>query len=438
MFRNEEFYNAVEKLVIRCLPLIDSAIKNSLFPKNIDNYPNLEYAESGFPRISSYPSRIDISQFFKSPYSGKDPDINMEKMEEFLQAFTIANKSDEIRGYYEYNTELDKDSIQNLIQILLGGAIKDFVERYYYKHGCDFHRDCFVEIYKPIETYFYEKKLNFDISIPILFVNFEIDYFELLPNIVIRRIEDEVHRARHRIVSYSPAIVDSLFMSATHELLLKNYEYNRPDHVFAIPFSQPGIYPRNHIEKFLSVLKIETDITSGYAQFILHPFNWAADYLYDIKPMHGTSVRSYPTYFDDYFWNRKMYPVVNQDQLINIGKSFTTILQSNNNKLNLAIKRFYKSTLREEEEDMIIDLIIALELLLGDSGKTEMTQKLAYRIGALLGNYSPVFNDSHLVFTNVKKIYDYRSSIIHGNNKTNSKREIKLPENKSIVIVDLA
>jgi hypothetical protein len=93
--------------------------------------------------------------------------------------------------------------------------------------------------------------------------------------------------------------------------------------------------------------------------------------------------------------------------------------------------------MRQEEEDIIIDLIIALEILLGDNSKTEMTQKLAYRMGALLGNYSNTYNNPNEVFDNVKKIYDYRSSVIHGSSKATKKREIKLPENKSIPIVSL-
>lgn len=437
MIRNREFYDAVASLTLKCLPLIDPAIKAAFLPHKIEKYPNLEFGDSGFPKISEYPSRVDVSHFFEAPYPGKEPDIDLSKMEEYDHAFTIAVSTKEIKTYFIYK-DADSVDIKKFVDFLIRGLIKDFIERYYYLHGAQFDAFKFEDIYKPFETFFYSDNLHFDISIPILFTKFDTEYFELTPNIAIRKISDDVHRARHSIVGYSPAIVDSVFMSATHELVLHHYSYERPKHVFTSVFSQPSLYPRQHIEKFLSVLKIETDITSGYAQFLVHPKGWVADYKHDIKSMHGASVRSYPSWFDDYFWNKKDYPRVTEEQLKNISKSFATVLESTDNKLNFAIKRFYRSTMRDEEEDIILDLIIALETLLGDSGKTEMTQKLAYRIGGLLGNHSTSFCDANEVFENVKKIYAYRSSIIHGSVKTNNKREIKLPENKSIAIVDLA
>lgn len=437
MIRNREFYEAVASLTQKCLPLIDPAIKAAFFPRTIEKYPNLEYGDSGFPKISSYPSRVDVSPFFEVPYSGKKADIELSTMEEYVRAFTIAIATKEIKTYFIY-TDASSVDIEKFVDVLIRGLIKDFVERYYYLHGAEFDSLKFENIYEPIETYFYSDKLSFDISIPILFTKFDTDCFELAPTIAIRKISDDVHRARHSIVRYSPAIVDSVFMSATHELVLHHYSYERPRHVFTSVFSQPGLYPRQHIEKFLTVLKIETDITSGYAQFLVHPAGWAADYKHDVKPMDGASVRNYPSWFDDYFWNNSDYPLVTEEQLKNISKSFATLLESADNKLNFAIKRFYRSTMREEEEDIILDLIIALEMLLGDSGKTEMTQKLAYRMGGLLGNHSTSYSDANEVFENVKKIYGYRSSIIHGSMKASNKREIKLPENKSIAIVDLA
>ncbi|MBW7913332.1 MAG: hypothetical protein H3C54_06460, partial [Taibaiella sp.] len=87
---------------------------------------------------------------------------------------------------------------------------------------------------------------------------------------------------------------------------------------------------------------------------------------------------------------------------------------------------------------VIVDIIIALEMLLSDQEKSEITHKLAMRIAALLGTYSrDRFNPEH-VFTNVKKIYSYRSSIIHGSHKVNKAREIKLEENVSVPSVDIA
>jgi hypothetical protein len=94
--------------------------------------------------------------------------------------------------------------------------------------------------------------------------------------------------------------------------------------------------------------------------------------------------------------------------------------------------------LRAEEEDIIVDLIIALEMLLSDNEKREITHKLALRISSLLSHYQPDKYDAFTVFSNVKKIYSYRSSIVHGSHKTKQKKEIQIADNTTVPIVNLA
>ncbi|RZK25267.1 MAG: hypothetical protein EOO43_05960 [Flavobacterium sp.] len=271
-----------------------------------------------------------------------------------------------------------------------------------------------------------------------MFVQFENDYFELQPGIAIRKISDEIQRARWKKKAYSPAILESVMVSATHELVLQNYNYKKPSNFFHGPFEDAKIYPHPLIEKFFTTLKIATDFTSGYAQLLIHPIEWADRYDGDILSIKGTSVRNYPSYFDDYYWNLEVYPIVTESQLAELKRLFEGVIKSEKNQIAFALKRFYKSTLRAEEEDIIVDLIIALEMLLSDSEKSEITHKLALRISALLSLYQPDKYDALTVFANVKKIYAYRSSIVHGSQKTKQKKEIQIADNTSIPIVNLS
>lgn len=438
MVKNQLVFETLSSLTEKILPLIDPSIKDAFLPDTIKDYPSLKYNESGFPIISGYPSRIDVSKFFKSPYQGKKPAIDLKDYEEYNKVIDDLIGFPEIESYYGMPHLKDKPAAFDYLRFNCENLVQDFIERFYYMNGSVFDKEKFQAIYEPIENYIFSDKLSFDISVPILFVQFETEYFELTPTIAIRKIDSEVQRSRHKVTEYSPAIVDRVYMSATHELVLKDYFYNRPETWLQSPFSQAHIYPISIVEKFITVLKITTDCTSGFAQFLIHPKDWTSHYNGDLKSLKGASIRSYPIYFDDYYWNNTSFPKVSAEQLAELGKLFTSALFATENKLEFAFKRFYKSIMRQEEEDIIVDLIIALEMLLSNNEKNEITHKLALRISALLCHHKSEKYEPIQVFQNVKKIYAYRSSIVHGSHKATIKREIKVEENVLVPLVNLA
>ncbi|RNL52775.1 HEPN domain-containing protein [Pedobacter jejuensis] len=436
MYRNDSLFTQLIDFLPKVLPLINPAIKDSYFPTTLNEYPVLKYQSNGFPGISNYPSRVDISNLFRPSYGNTPPKVNLEASEGYLVMLEMLMAMPEIIAYY--STPNKKKDDDKWFAFACADIIENFVERYYYLHGDVFDLSKFVDIYIPFENYIYAENLGFDISVPILFVKFETDFYQLVPGIKIRRISDEVQRGRYKIKSYSPAILESVMMSATHELVLENYYYKKPLNYFQDPFGDAKIYPHMLIEQFFTTLKIATDITSGYAQILIHPINWVGNYVSDITSLLGTSVRNYPGFFDDYLWNKEEFQKVSDDQLEEVKSIFTGVYKSEKNQINFALKRFYKSTLRAEEEDIIVDLIIALEMLLSDSEKNEITHKLALRISTLLSKHLPEKYEPLAVFANVKKIYAYRSGIVHGNYKTKQIKEIKTADNTTVPIVNLA
>lgn len=229
-----------------------------------------------------------------------------------------------------------------LLHIYCDHYVQELIERYYYVYGNNFDEENLKNIYQPIENFLYADKLHFDVSIPILFVQFDVDEFTIAPRTIVRRITDEVQKARHKIVGYSPAVVDSVFMAATHELVFTDYECDRPYKWMQIPFSHGNL----QTEKFFTILKIVTDFTSGFAQFLVHPKNWVESYSSDLKPLTGAAIKSYPSHFDDYYWNNNEYPKVSLEQMQIISDLFTRATESKENKLEFALKRFYKSIMR--------------------------------------------------------------------------------------------
>jgi hypothetical protein len=438
MPQNPEFFKQLSILVKKVLPLIDPAIKKAFLPKDFDDYPALSFGKNGFPSISKYPSRVDISRFFYPAYNGAATEIDLEKFPEFNWLVDTFRATPEWSDYFRFpKRELDADKSY---AYFTKNYLESFIERYYYLHGSKFSAIKLAHIYRPAESYLNADKLHFDIAIPILFLKFQPDYFKISDQIIIRKISDEDHRARHRIKAYSPAILDSVFMSATHELVLKDYSYKRQVSFYNyFHFSAPLLYPVDIFETFFTILKLVTDHTSGYAQILLYPKNWAESFYADVKYIAGTVTKSYPHYFEDFYWNRDSYPVITLKQLIEIKKLFNKTSALAENKIKIALKRFYKSMMRQEEEDIIIDLIIALELLLSDGESSEITYKLSMRLTALICKYNKGKYDAAEVFNNVKKIYNFRSAVVHGSaDRAQKGREIKLPDDTSVPTIELA
>ncbi|WP_342089212.1 hypothetical protein [Dyadobacter sp. OTU695] len=431
----EKQYELLVKLLPQVLPLIQPAINARYYPWSIEKRPVLSYRKNGFPDFSEG-HLDDISRLFRQVGNG-EPNIDPNDYPEYIQLLSLVMETPQIKSYF--TTWIDDETrADSFYKLLCENFILDFIERFYLLHGSIFDEALFRAIFEPVANFLCAEDLHFDISIPILFVQFDTDSFEIAPGLELRRISDEAHRARTKIIAYSPAIASSVYMSATHELVLKDYSYKRPSRIFDSSFSNAALYPTSQIQRFLTVLKVVTDCTSGYAQFLLYPNNWVDRYKMDLMYLQGASTRNYPSFFDNFYWNEENFPVVSSDELKKIASLYTSVDNSKENKLEFALRRYYKSILREEEEDVIVDLIIALEMLLSDKEKGEITHKLALRMAALLSVYAPGTYDAVQVFANVKKIYDYRSLIVHGGHKIHEKREIKLEGNVTVPKVALA
>jgi hypothetical protein len=433
------FFLKLSNLVKKVLPLIDPAIKNTFLPKDIDNYPVLSKDKTGFPSISHYPSRKNISQIFRSPYSGREPEIDLTKFVEYGWLLDAVGGNETWATYFRQpKKEFEDDKSYSY---WIADFVESFIERYYYLHGSKFLPSKLKKIYLPAANYLSSETIAFDIAVPILFLKFKPDSFKINDNIYIRKISDEDQRARYSIKAYSPAILDSVYMPATHELVLKNYSAARQSSFYDyFRFSNPSIFPLEIFEQFFTLLKLVTNEDSGYAQILMYPKGWSEMLFADVKYVCGTVVKSYPQYFENFYWTREKFPVITLSQLNDIKKLFNKTNGLPDNKIKIALKRFYKSMMRQEEEDIILDLIIALELLLSDGEKGDITYKLSMRLTALICKYHSQKYNAHEVFNNVKKIYAFRSAVVHGapQKTTQKSREIKLPDDTSIPAVELA
>jgi len=152
----------------------------------------------------------------------------------------------------------------------------------------------------------------------------------------------------------------------------------------------------------------------------------------DLPYVQGVTVRSYPGFFEDYYWNIETVPFVSNEEMDQIAKLYNSISSATENSIHLSIKRLNQCLIRDNEEDSVLDATIALEALLSDDGNQEMTHKLAMRIGALSRLDKSHNRTPFESFCEVKKIYAYRSAIVHGSKGLDKKKIIKIGKESEV------
>lgn len=138
--------------------------------------------------------------------------------------------------------------------------------------------------------------------------------------------------------------------------------------------------------------------------------------------------------FEDGQWRADDIPTLTHEMAEDAKRLFLALTTSTEGKFRLARARINFAALRDSEEDAVIDATIALEALLASDSTQEMTHKLALRVGALsrLANYH---KRPSRVFQEIKKIYGYRSAVVHGQTKANHKREIRVTHGEPVTAV---
>lgn len=434
--RDPKLFSLLCKILEDGLTKVKECVINSTYLQKQLNWPKISYTnENGMPTIRTSlldSGPIDYDSFFQK-YKN-EPEIDFKSLNGYgeYQEYCITNK--EIVNYFNGRDQPDYDFIKRMTEI----KARDLLERYIHLYSIDeLIIDDFKKIYIEYENSIYEKSLDINIYVPILFIKFDFDELEIADNTFIVKMDELFQLSRFDKTSYANLVSESVLQSATHALVLKGYVVENKNYFFH-DLNNHKSYPLDKINMFFNALKIVNNVNSGYAQLIARPLNWANRYKANLIPLEGTTVRSYPRYFDNYFWLSKDLPILSEEDMKRTGNFFDKVSSSNVKKMELVNKRLHMSLLREDEEDSILDATIAMEALLSDGDKGELNHKLALRMAAIHKLSTKGIMDSYSVFKAVKFIYGYRSAVVHGSSKVSSKKEYQLPSGKKISTTELA
>jgi len=445
-----KFHKLVAKAVEEGLERIGPLVAEKRRLGTYFNWPSMSFHKSGLPSFgeSMVAGPTDYKYAFGRQWS-HPPLIPTDNLESFQDLLVFAESQEYIkrRLLHPGMVEIKEDApdlqawAHEYLEFLVYRSIpEELIDRYIHVNKtCSFSHEAFEAVYAPYARSIFEERLFLDICVPILFLKFDFDQIELGPNVELVQMNEEFQLARAPLSSYGAGVHKSVLPAATHMLVLNNwYIENQNRWQLSEIISEVGAYPLDRIDSFFAALRIVTGFSTGYAQLLMRPKGWALNYKADLPVLEGTSIKAYPNSFERYYWLNEDIPEIDSETAQEIGNTFVKLLDVTENAVHIAARRLNLCFLRDDEEDSILDATIGLEALLSDDSRQEMTHKLAMRVGALTKILESFSKSPYQVFRDLKRIYGYRSAIVHGSKKAHKKREIASGDNRRIPAYSLA
>lgn len=302
--------------------------------------------------------------------------------------------------------------------------VGEAVERYLHLYGLDTPvvPDRRRKIVLPLARGTVMHTLNLRMVAPIAMTHFEVDHFPLSDTTYIVRIPKKLQLARARMNTLGTGAGGMVVGAATHAFVSNGWHLG-VDSVDEVSRSlnQSSANVIDAVDSFFGALRIATGVSTGYAQILWLPRKWALEYFCDLTPVYGTAIRRYPDHYDDYGWARSGENV-STEKLAEVGRIYRAVVASNSEAIRLALRRLNGCLTRTDDADAVLDGTIGLELLLGDDQNQSLSYKLRLRAGALATLQTNSIGSAGEVADKVKRLYDARSSIVHGLRKKSSRK----------------
>ena len=270
--------------------------------------------------------------------------------------------------------------------------------------------DDLADTYCELEHFWlHHTELPADLLVPILGVSFDDDVIDLPNGWCIERMSVETQLARWPATTQALQHATAL-RASTHTLVVPGMTVGCEFSLAGFVHPVDGAYPMEQIDAFFQALTATTSGHSGYGHFVWRPQGWANGYVGDLPPLvPGPDIPRYPQRLIRA--TAQPHATLTSEEAerlrLHVAGSVDPKLSS---RVRLAARRLVTATRRNDAEDSIVDLCVALEALVGDQSPGDTTYKVAMRTAALLADeWKPEF-----CRTVVTKAYGYRSDVVHG------------------------
>ncbi len=412
------------------LIVVKAAVSDGKFIPPYFDYPTVSYhKKNGMPSLGT--THRDAPKNYKRLFSGTgllspSADFPPETFPHVDALVQYCKKNERLKSFFELRLFEDHQVSEYIIHSL----VAECVDRYIQLTGSfDLNKGDFIRVTIPVYRAIINETLDVAIMAPIALTKFDFNRLKVGKRAYILKLADDLQLSRSKTHYYGSGAHASVVNAATHALVLTGWELRDNENYFDSRDRLKALsaFPTDDIDNFFAALRLATGHDTGYGQLLFYPRHWALTYYADLPILYGTTVRRYPSSFDDHGWLRRLEPV-SRDNVLELGKIYRAICEADKPQLAIAIRRFNACHLRDDAEDTVIDATIGLEALLSDPDPHEMTHKLALRGAALATLYDERPYAPAKLFSGIKKVYIKRSAIVHGGRRAAKKKKSKTTE----------
>ena len=274
--------------------------------------------------------------------------------------------------------------------------------------------------------YYLEEELYIDICVPVCLAVFDEDLVKLSDNIEIVRMTDTFQMSRQKACTYEVNGEDWVAACATHMIVIHNYHYNNVDDFSLNAATQDyNLYPLREIDKIFGIIRLVTGYSIGYEQILSRPLEWMYDSCADLPVVYGAKAHFVHPKEIKKFWMNIQVSVISKEQCKKIRDLYLNFVNCED-KIQFALSRFNRCMLRDEIDDMSTDACIGLESLLAGGTKGEITYTISNRISIVFANNGTELYSANNCRALMKKIYNFRSKIVHGGKLKESEQYVDI------------
>lgn len=406
-FIDPDFYEVVEAAVFETHGRL-AAEPETFFP-TISTWKKIEFFESsGMPNFTWSPSNAPRNYCSVVGWEGGlYTKITYEELPTIGALIEYGRSSPVMTDRFAAPDSFDDDMAQRMFDHQVAHVAFEIVDRMLHLN-LEPSEDVICDLYRALERNLLGDDRPVEVLAPILCTAVEAETrFDLAAGIWVEPMDELTQLARERQPTFGP-VQDVLLGAATHAVVV---EGGSMPYVGLSSGNQQPHLPTDRIDAAFQALRIAGHSAYGYGQLVLRPIGWASHWTAHLPPLQpGPVMRRYASNLDDYGWLRAPMALTAEELGLS-GKVLQSLVEAPA-KVKLGARRLARASLRDDDEDQIIDSCVGIEALLSDGTPAELTHKLALRAAAVLAAQDG--SSPEVMFRWVKKIYAFRSAVVHG------------------------
>jgi hypothetical protein len=423
--KDETLWHLVKPAVQDALQKISNHVQSGKKVESYSSLPMLKEAQEGdFPQFGNDYKMPDFRKIFGPDGKYRLNPHSYTEIDGYDELLAYVSSSPGYAAFHGWSGDESDDLGRRMLEFGAADLITEIAARHAHVRGFEFDEEYARVRYTEMEEWWQSEGLPVTLVVPLLDISFEDDTVEISGSISIEKISDADHLARVAgILAYQRD--EWAVRACTHAVMVRNeVKVNWPKAMGREEWA--GVFPYTKLDQIVQAVSVAAMKPTGYYQVAYLPEGWSPGYVGKHEMLrHAFVVDRKPQRLDTS--NEAPTVILDAGKANDIARLFNALQRSNDQTI-LAARRLQLASLREDELDEIVDLCVGIEALLGGSQAGETTYKLAVRGAAVLARKG--FRDAAKVADLIKKVYAYRSYIVHGQAKYAKKRLVAMDGQK--------